>query len=73
MASTQDVRIDVTGEAELLLPAERAVLKVSVIRTEFAKQSAAEATIESAKKVHLVEQLHCNIQETAQISALTNT
>lgn len=45
-------QIEVKGEVEILLPAERAILNVKVSKTGAEKAATAQAVIESAKQVY---------------------
>jgi hypothetical protein len=51
MAATHSIEINVDGEVEISLPAERAVLKVQVFCEDEEKREASQAVIDAAKKV----------------------
>jgi hypothetical protein len=51
MAATHSIEINVDGEVEISLPAERAVLKVKVFCGDEEKREASQAVIDAAKKV----------------------
>ncbi|KAK3708320.1 hypothetical protein LTR37_011585 [Vermiconidia calcicola] len=68
MAANQQFEIEVDGEVELLLPAERAILSIRVEKMDHDKAKATESVIESAKKVEALLR-KISTQDNGQVSA----